>query len=189
MRVAQGLCQLRNSRVERGRVPPNVRVGHGESKLVPAAPAARSRRPAAAAGGTAGELKSAAEGGRTVLSVQKQDRIGHQSIAGGHLEREILRHSAALLGLGQRGSLLIGVEGGDRGGECALALLVAVVIPAEDGGKPAGLERLGDEHCVAVATVDGGRPCGVGDGCVLGVFHGLVEGVDSGVVPGLVSVH
>src|SRR5207244_11401614 len=158
-------------------------------KLVPAAPAARSRRPAAAAGGTAGELKSAAEGGRTVLSVQKQDRIGHQSVAGGHLEREILRHSAALLGLGQRGSLLIGVEGGDRGGECALALLVAVVIPAEDGGKPAGLERLGYEHCVAVATVDGGRPCGVGDGCVLGVFTGLGEGVDSGVVPGLVSVH
>src|SRR5207237_6572989 len=92
-----------------------------------------------------------AQGSGAVLAIKKKDGIGDETGPWRHLQPQLLGESTALLRFRERRAVLLGDERWDVGRERVAGVLVAVVVPAEDGREAAGPQHLRDEHGLAVA--------------------------------------
>src|SRR5207247_9256689 len=110
------------------------RLRYGKPEVGPAAPTARHCGKTPSPGGMAGRHQRFPQGAGTVLAVQKKDGIGNQAALRRHDQPKLFGHTAALLRLRQGRAVLLGDEGTDVGWERIAFVLVAVVVPAKDGG-------------------------------------------------------
>ena len=178
--------KLRHSLRQEGGVPGDIAFGDREAQVIPAAPTARHGGETAGAGRVTRRGERLTQGSGAVLAIKKKDGIGDQTGLWRHLQPQLLGESTALLRFREGRAVLLGDKRRDVGGERIAGVLIAVVVPAEDGREAAGPQHLRDEHRLAVA--DRGGPPRRGGWLAVALGDRLIERVDPGVIPGLVAI-
>src|SRR5207302_6180428 len=125
--------KLRQPLRQEGGVPGDIAFGDREAQVIPAAPTARHGGETAGAGSVTRRGERLTQGSGAVLAIKKKDGIGDEASLRRHLEPQLLRESTALLRFRERRAVLLGDECRDIGREGIARVLVAVVMPAEDG--------------------------------------------------------
>src|SRR5436190_18538181 len=155
--VGGGLGKLRHSLRQEGGVAGDIALGHREAEVVPAAPATWHGGEIAGAGSVSGGGECLTQGCGAILAIKKKDGIGDQSGLRRNLQTKLLGEATALLRFRERRAVLLGDKQWDVGRKRVARVLIAVVVPAEDGREAAGPQHLRDEHRLAVAD-RGGPP-------------------------------